>query len=123
MIVEPISGDFSIEELKVVVVHRPWGKYRVLTNYGHVKVKELIVDPGKNLSYQRHKFRHESWFVISGTGVLNSEGTDIPLQSLTTINIPAETWHQLINSGTEPLHLVEIQHGSECDEADIERAE
>ena len=122
MIVEPTSGDFSIEELKVVVVHRPWGKYKVLTNYGHVKLKELIVLPGKSLSYQKHKFRTEAWFVVSGTGYLYSNGYDMPLQSLSTVVVPPEVWHQLKNTGETPLHLVEVQYGSECDEADIVRA-
>lgn len=34
---------------------------------------------------------------------------------------PAQEWHQLTNPFDEPCHLVEIQHGSICDEADIVR--
>jgi|TARA_R110000782_G_scaffold40663_3_gene93890 mannose-6-phosphate isomerase-like protein (cupin superfamily) len=32
-------------------------------------------------------------------------------------------WHQLINTGTEPCHIVEIQYGEEPNELDIERIE
>jgi len=31
------------------------------------------------------------------------------------------TWHRLENSGTEPLCVIEIQYGDECNEEDIVR--
>ena len=36
--------------------------------------------------------------------------------------IPYE-WHQITNVGTEPLKIIEIQHGSYVEEDDIEREE
>ena len=36
-----------------------------------VKVKELIVDPGKGMSFQKHFKRHEIWLVSQGSCVVN----------------------------------------------------
>ena len=32
-----------------------------------------------------------------------------------------ESWHQIINTFNEPVHIIEIQYGDECIEEDIER--
>jgi mannose-6-phosphate isomerase-like protein (cupin superfamily) len=46
-----------------------------------------------------------------------------PLDTHTTIKIPAGEWHQLINPTDKPCKIVEIQYGTECEEDDIERRE
>lgn len=102
---------------------RTWGWWTVLKDYPpHVKVKELIVDPGQKLSMQRHFLRNEIWFVASGKGSLYGEETHCGLKQFQTVEIHKEEWHQLYNtSETEPLHIVEIQWGDDCSEDDIER--
>ena len=35
--------------------------------------------------------------------------------------VPAEEWHQIINTSKQPVHLIEIQYGDKCIESDIER--
>lgn len=112
---------------------RPWGHYSVLKNYGQyaVKVKELVVKPGKYLSLQKHKHRFEEWFVVSGSGKLfaseNLEGSfpvaDIDINKSDTITIFKNEWHQLVNNSNEDLIIVELQHGDFCDETDITRIE
>ena len=42
---------------------RKWGSFYNLFEDGDVKVKELIVDPGKSMSFQKHLKRHEIWMV------------------------------------------------------------
>ena len=53
---------------------RPWGRYEVLQDLPTHKVKAIWVDPGKRLSYQRHKFRAEHWFIVQGTGEVTIDG-------------------------------------------------
>src|SRR6478672_6944195 len=46
---------------------RPWGSFTVLDEGAEFKVKRIEVLPEKRLSYQKHKFRSEHWFVVQGT--------------------------------------------------------
>ena len=50
---------------------RVWGKFYNLFNDDVVKVKELIVNPKKGLSFQKHYFRSEIWFVSKGKCLVN----------------------------------------------------
>ena len=122
------SSSWILKEWKEPKTQRVWGYYRVLHENGpSVKVKELTVEPGKQLSMQRHKYRSEHWFVSEGEATvytLNSS-TDIELlgnynlhQSL---HIPKGNWHMLANETNSPLKIVEIQYGENCVEEDIER--
>jgi mannose-6-phosphate isomerase-like protein (cupin superfamily) len=116
------SSSWILQEWKAPKTIRPWGYYRVLHTVGkNVKVKELTVDPGKTLSMQRHKYRSELWFVAEGTASNNWEfgGRNIKPYKTEIIN-PME-WHQLHNSTEQPLKVIEIQYGEQCEEEDIER--
>lgn len=121
MIAEPMTDDFSIEGHKVVRVARNWGYYKVLQEYPGVKVKELLVEPGQSLSLQRHFHRTEFWIVVDGNGMLELDNKKLELKPQTTVTIKPLQWHKLWNTSNRLLRLVEIQYGSECDEADIER--
>jgi D-beta-D-heptose 7-phosphate kinase/D-beta-D-heptose 1-phosphate adenosyltransferase len=108
---------------------RPWGYYRVLYNDSNVvKVKELVVEPGKSLSMQRHENRSEHWFISSGRATvytINKNSTDYELLGVYNIfdnlHIERNQWHMLTNETNESLRIVEIQYGNSCSEADIER--
>jgi cytidyltransferase-like protein len=116
------SSSWILQEWKAPKTIRPWGYYRVLHTVGkNVKVKELTIDPGKTLSMQRHKYRSELWFVAEGTAGNNWEfgGSSIKPYKTEVIN-PME-WHQLHNPTKQPLKIIEIQYGAQCEEEDIER--
>ena len=107
---------------------RQWGYYQVLYENGaQVKVKELTVYPGKQLSMQRHADRAEHWFVAEGTATVYTvnRSSDADLLGEFTqhqhIHINREEWHQLCNETDQPLKVVEIQYGKNCVEEDIER--
>jgi mannose-6-phosphate isomerase-like protein (cupin superfamily) len=91
-----------------------------------MKVKELVVEPGKSLSLQRHKMRNEYWIVSHGIATVN-HGCDIDnlncsiLEKNDEIHIMENEWHQLINNTNEEVRIVEIQFGTNCIEEDIER--
>ena len=56
---------------------RPWGMYIVLDDAApDHKVKRIVVEPGKRLSYQRHAKRSEHWFVVSGIATVILDGTE-----------------------------------------------
>jgi mannose-6-phosphate isomerase-like protein (cupin superfamily) len=37
--------------------------------------------------------------------------------------VRAKAWHQIVNKGKVPCHIIEIQYGEETTEDDIERLE
>jgi cytidyltransferase-like protein len=121
------SSSWILQEWKAPRTERPWGYYRVLHEVPGMKVKELTVDPGKNLSMQRHNLRSEYWIVQEGTAIINSQtpnGYALPPKTLNKYNehyVPILEWHQLTNPYNVPLKIVEIQYGEQCIEEDIER--
>jgi cytidyltransferase-like protein len=122
------SSSWILQEWKAPKTERPWGYYRVLHENGkEVKVKELTVDPGQCLSMQRHQNRSEHWFIAEGTAEVYTinKSTDQELVGVfhkhQSLFIKKTEWHQLCNPSDEPLKLIEIQYGSECEEKDIER--
>jgi len=112
--------------MKVDYMIRNWGRWYVLDDLTTTKVKKIIVDPGCQLSYQKHLHRTEIWYTHHGNGVviLSHDGVNEDqhiLEKGTTLVIDKECWHQLINTGKEPLVIIEIQYGEECKEHDIVR--
>lgn len=121
------SSSWILDEWKAPKTERPWGYYRVLHAVPGMKVKELTVNPGQQLSMQRHKHRSEYWIVSEGRANVNSMmpgGYSLPTTELTTheeFKVPVNEWHQLTNPYNEPVKIVEIQYGNSCNEEDIER--
>jgi len=122
------SSSWILEDWKAPRTHRPWGHYRVLyENTDRTKVKELVVEPGQRLSMQRHQHRAELWFVAEGTASIFSLDDDGEDQFVSDVRphqnhmIFRQQWHQLANLTDQPLKIVEIQYGDQCEEDDIER--
>lgn len=121
------SSSCILEEWKFPKTKREWGYYRVLHRDGsETKVKELVVDPGKSLSLQKHEKRAEMWMVTHGIGTL-FKGDDLEYLSAYRIKKHDSTtiltgeWHQLVNESDDELRIVEIQAGENCIEEDIIR--
>lgn len=108
-------------------VEKPWGNYTVLHEHNtSVKVKELVVLPGKSLSMQRHSCRAEHWFVAQGTASVYTQTNENReligrFNEHELLSIPLMGWHQLVNESTDTLKIIEIQYGTNCIEEDIER--
>lgn len=108
---------------------RHWGSFTVLHEDEAVKVKELIIEPGCGISYQRHFKRSELWFVSKGIiNVKHSLGDPEKyvvhtLKEDSQFHIHARQWHQAFNTTDNPCHIIEIQYGEKTDEDDIERLE
>ena len=105
------------------ISERPWGKYEVLQESATHKVKCIWVNPGKRLSYQRHKFRAEHWFIVTGTGEVTIDGTVTSFKPGDTIEFGIGVLHRISNTGKEDVVFVEVQTGTYFGEDDIERVE
>jgi cytidyltransferase-like protein len=122
------SSSWILEDWKAPRTTRPWGHYRVLYENGTTtKVKELVVEPGQQLSMQRHQHRTELWYVAEGVAsifFLDDDGERYhvaDVQPYQNHMIFQHCWHQLANLTDKPLKIVEIQYGDRCEEDDIER--
>lgn len=115
------SSSWILEEWKAPRTIRPWGYYRVLHEVDGAKVKELVIEPGASLSMQRHNHRAEFWCVTSGACVVDLGDGEQARQAHQFQHIPVQQWHRLYNPYDQLCKLVEIQYGTECIEADIER--
>jgi mannose-6-phosphate isomerase-like protein (cupin superfamily) len=108
---------------------RLWGSFYNLFEEEEVKVKELIVAPGKGMSFQKHFKRNEIWLVSKGSCQVNYSNDspdnkkNIQLNKFDYYIVPVGSWHQITNPFKETCHLIEIQYGEECVEDDIERTE
>lgn len=104
-----------------VIVYRPWGKYEVLVDNAHHKVKKITVFPGAALSLQSHAHRSEHWVVVKGTAqVVNGEEV-LTLHENESTYIPAQALHRLSNPAAETLEIIEVQTGDYLGEDDIVR--
>lgn len=122
------SSSWILQEWKSPKTERLWGYYRVLHENGNeVKLKELVVEPRKYLSMQKHSNRLELWFVAEGTATVytvnssSDEELDGVYTKFQSIHIATNQWHRLANETDKPLKIIEIQYGTECSEEDIER--
>jgi len=102
---------------------RPWGRYFVLEESPIHKVKRIEVQPGKRLSYQRHKFRAEHWMIVQGEGVLTLDGDKKRIVVGDSVDIAIGQLHRIENTSTHELIFIEVQTGTYFGEDDIERVE
>ena len=101
----------------------PWGRWEVLVDTDYCKVKRIIVNTNKRLSYQTHKHREENWIIVKGkaTVVLNDQEKN--LNTGDTIFIPKLAPHRIGNFSDDQLIFIEIQRGDYFGEDDIIRLE
>jgi mannose-6-phosphate isomerase-like protein (cupin superfamily) len=102
---------------------RPWGNYTVLYTEENCQVKKLVVDPGKRISLQSHKFRAEHWFIVSGNGIAELDGDEIEVGPGSTVDVPIGWKHRITCTSQRSLTLIEVQTGSFFEESDIIRYE
>ena len=121
------SSSWILKNWKYESEERVWGKFFNLFETDGIKVKELIIFPGKGMSLQRHFKRSEIWFVSEGKCVVNysknlpEEVSEILLNKDQTLKVELGDWHQITNPFEQECRIIEIQYGEETDENDIER--
>jgi len=102
---------------------RPWGGFETIAESEGHKVKRLFVNPGRRLSLQRHKYRAETWIVVTGSPRVIVSGRARRLRARETVHVPRGAWHRIENPGRQAVLIVEVQHGPYLGEDDIERRE
>ena len=123
------SSSWILKNWQYYHEERLWGFFYNLFEDDDVKVKELIVEPNKGMSFQKHFKRNEIWLVSKGSCIVNYSKNDpdnkesIQLNKFDKYFVPLGQWHQITNPFKEVCHLIEIQYGDECVEDDIERTE
>jgi cytidyltransferase-like protein len=121
------SSSWILKKWQYYHEDRIWGSFYNLFEGEGVKVKELIVDPGKGMSFQKHFKRHEIWLVSQGSCVVNYSKDSPENRENVTLNkfdkyiVPLGEWHQITNPFNETCRIIEIQYGQEVVEDDIER--
>lgn len=127
-----VGGNEKLNSSSIILDHwknqktiRPWGWYRVLDDKVTHKVKELTIDPGKSLSFQKHNYRNEFWYILKGNCKIKTNFNNITnvveKTENETYNIAKGVWHQAYNNSDAPCYILEIQTGTSCVETDIER--
>jgi mannose-1-phosphate guanylyltransferase/mannose-6-phosphate isomerase len=102
-------------------VHRPWGWYDSIDEGGRFKVKRIQVNPRASLSLQKHHHRAEHWVVVKGTAEITNGDRTVLLTENQSTYIPLGEVHRLVNPGTIPLEIIEVQSGAYLGEDDIVR--
>ena len=100
---------------------RPWGRFDILIEKSGFKVKKIEVNPGGQLSLQKHQHRQEHWVVVEGIATVQVDESEHILSVGESISIPKEAKHRLKNNGDQPLAIIETQIGSYLGEDDIIR--
>lgn len=112
-----------VEDQRPMYERRGWGEYRVLDykvkGENNTLTKEIIVNPGQHISYQRHRHRTEIWTFTDGEGELILDGKIRKVGRGDVAVIPAGMKHAI--KAINELHIIEVQIGDELTEEDIER--
>ena len=103
---------------------RQWGEFHVLyertfADGMSMLTKELVVEAGKGISYQRHFHRDEYWTIVDGEGEIIIEGEKRTVKRGDTFIIRKDNLHT-IKANTQ-LTIIEVQMGDLLSEDDIER--
>ena len=115
------ENPFKFDRIKYE--EKRWGYYEVLDCQKqvnqYVTTKKLYIKEGKNISYQYHNFRNESWTIVKGTGEFVLDGELHLLGVGDIVKIPKKVKHAI--KANSDLEIVEVQWGNLVDEKDIVR--
>jgi mannose-1-phosphate guanylyltransferase len=111
-------------EQRPMYEERRWGWYRVIDystskDKQEVLTKRMYVMEGKNLSYQMHSKRNETWTILSGSGEMVMDGLIFPIQAGDVLAIPQGAKHS-VRAQTD-MDFIEVQIGTEVVEEDAIR--
>ena len=102
---------------------RPWGNYTILHTDQNCQIKKLVVNPGKRISLQSHKFRAEHWFIVSGQGIAELDGVEFRVASGDSVDVTIGSKHRISTDLDSVLVFIEVQTGTSFSEEDIVRYE
>ena len=100
---------------------RPWGWYETVSEVAGNKIKRIGVNPGQQLSLQKHHQRAEHWVVTQGTARITLDDQVFDLTKGQHCDIAVGQVHRLANLTQEAVEIVEVQFGAYLGEDDIVR--
>ena len=120
--IKPLVSKAS--ETRPMYESRQWGEYSVLGQDSYESgqsslEKILVVNAGRQLSYQRHFHRAEVWTVVDGEGEVVLDDEVIPVKPGSVIDIKVGQKHGV--RAISKLRIFEVQLGTDLVEEDIER--
>jgi mannose-6-phosphate isomerase len=95
------------------VVNKPWGREEIWAlEDGLYCGKRITVNAGHSLSMQYHEQKHETMFVVEGSGSIDigEQGTElekVPLVPGAVVRIPVGVVHRLAASPDEHIVVME----------------
>lgn len=66
------------------------------------------LDVGGEVAYHVHEGEFESYYIISGNGIYNDNGTEIPISAGTVTFTPSGEGHGIKNTGSEKLVFIAL---------------
>lgn len=105
------------------IYERPWGTYKTLELGDGFQVKIITVNPGGQLSLQKHFKRSEHWTVVQGEPTITVGDSIKSYKSNDAVYIPVEAAHRMENLTDRPASVIEVQVGAYLGEDDIVRLE
>lgn len=95
-----------------LIINKPWGREKIIEHNKKYALKILEVDPGKRLSLQYHKEKHETMYCLYGRGILYLTTPDSMEESIYMspgkyITIKPGDIHRLEAAKNSPLVIME----------------
>ena len=103
---------------KVKKVEKAWGEEFWLECGDKYVFKKIIVKHGHRMSWHYHEIKDETWYVVSGKGIVKIEETTGEIKPGDVIHIPPKTKHTVI--ATEDIEILEASTTELCDSIRIE---
>ena len=69
---------------------------------------ELTLEPGASIGNHIHESEAEYYFILSGSGIVNDNGVDTPVEAGDTVLTKDGASHSIKNTGTLPLVLYAV---------------
>lgn len=67
-----------------------------------------ILEPGGEVSYHVHEGESENYYILSGTGIYNDNGTETEVYPGDITFTPGGCGHGIKNAGAEDLHFIAL---------------
>lgn len=87
----------------------------------HSLTKSITLKAGKNIPYQNHYHRSETWTFVQGEGIFVMDGKEQKVKAGDIVYIPVEHFHAI--KAITSLTFIEVQLGNLFVEENIEQLE
>jgi mannose-6-phosphate isomerase len=104
----------------VVVDERPWGKFERYCLNEPVTVKIITVEPGQQLSLQRHRHRDELWVALDDELIVEIDGQTSRAKTGDRFFVRRGQNHRVASPKDHTVRFLEVAFG-DFTETDIER--